>query len=492
MVEPAIRFDRMIVSSQLQRHARGLRSVSARCMCGYPQVVLVSPILEDGEPFPTIFWLTCPQFTKEISQIESTGLIKDIDGMLGEDCAFRDRLMDAHKDYAETRNSLFLQCPGSSEKARRAFEGTGIGGVRRLDTAKCLHLHFAHYLAGKDNPIGELITLRLPQEPMVEERCACFCRRFDLRHTTLASIDIGTNSTRLLIARFNNEGELERISSDVRITRLGEGVNETGSLMGNAIDRTVDVLRGFKLDMQRTGVERYKAVGTSALRDASNSKEFLDLARDVGVEIDIISGNKEAQLSYMGAVVGAGTTQSTDRRIAVLDIGGGSTELTLGTGDVFETVYSENIGAVRMTEAFLKSDPPLDSEMSSLRFHVDNVLSVILQSVRRKGVDLLIGVGGTPTTVVAICEGLTVYDPDLVHGYVLEHKQVQDVLGRLSGMTTCERRHLVGLHPGRADIIVAGVAILERIMSGLGISQLRVSETDILYGILYDHRIRSI
>jgi exopolyphosphatase/guanosine-5'-triphosphate,3'-diphosphate pyrophosphatase len=489
-VESASRFDRMIVSSQLQRPARGLRSVSARCMCGYPQVVLVSPVLEDGEPFPTIFWLTCPQFIQEISQMESTGLIKDIDSMLGEESAFRDRLMDAHKDYAEIRNSLFLQGPKSSERARKAFEGTGIGGVRRLDTAKCLHLHFAHYLAGKGNPIGELTKSMLLDEPMVEERCACFCRRFDMRQTMLASIDIGTNSTRLLVAQFNDDGDLEKISSDVHITRLGEGVNETGSLMSTAIDRTVDVLKSFKADMQRLDVERYKAVGTSALRDASNSKKFLDLARDVGVEIDIISGNKEAQLSYIGAVIGAETAQSSDRRIAVLDIGGGSTEVGLGTGGVFKTVNSECIGAVRMTEAFLKSDPPLEDEMSSLETHVDYVLARMLSSVCDGDVELLIGVGGTITSVVAMCEELAVYDPDIVHGYVLKREQVRELLGKLSKLNIDERRCLPGLQPGRADVIVAGVAILKSVMTKLNISELKVSETDILYGMFYDQQIR--
>lgn len=488
MVESVSRLDWMVVSSQLKRHARGLHAVAARCRCGYPQVAVVRPILDDGEPFPTVFWLTCPQFIKEISRIESTGFIKEIEAMLAQEKAFAKRLVDAHKEYAETRNTLLNQCPGITEKVKQIFDGTGIGGVRRFDAVKCLHLHFAHYLGGGRNPVGELVNSMLPKDTKVDERCECYCRRFDLRETVLASIDVGTNSTRLLIARLNDDGLLERISSDVQITRLGEGVNETRRLMNAAIHRTINVLEKYKADMKTFGVEKYKAVGTSALRDAANSKEFLTRMRDMGIELKIISGKREAQLSYLGAVAGLGLAHEGNRQIAVLDIGGGSTEISLGTGDVFEKVYSESIGAVRMTEAFFKSDPPLESEMDSLRAYVNKILSDIFESVRRTDVGMLVGVGGTITTVVAICEGLVEYDPETVHGYVLEHKQVQNVLEKLSKMTVSERRHVDGLQPGRADIIVAGVSILDCIMSGLGISELRVSEADILHGMIYDER----
>ena len=183
------------------------------------------------------------------------------------------------------------------------------------------------------------------------------------------------------------------------------------------------------------------------------------------------------------------TRDNRNKRLAVLDIGGGSTELALGTGDKCEAVYSENIGAVRMTEAFLKSNPSLDSEMSSLRLYIDEKLSAVLEKVRLYGVDTLIGVGGTMTTAVAICEKFVEYDPDLVHGYVLNKEQVEELIDKLRRMTVDERSTLPGLHPGRADIIVAGL-VLERVLAGLGMAELVVSDQGILYGLLYDGKSR--
>jgi exopolyphosphatase/guanosine-5'-triphosphate,3'-diphosphate pyrophosphatase len=483
-------FDYMMVSSQLQRPAKGLHSVVVRCKCGYPQVVCVSPILENGEPFPTVFWLTCPQYVKEISQLEAAGLIKDIANVLIEDRELFDRLMEAHKDYMKTRNALLIQTSSLDKKVQKVFERTGIGGVARLDTVKCLHMHFAHYLTGGSNPVGELVKSKMPESPGVEERCTCFCRQYDLRQFMFASIDVGTNSTRLLITRYTDEGEFERVFDAVHITRIGKGVNKTGVLMDAAIEKTINVLKGFKGDMKRFGVRKYKAVGTSALRDASNSKEFLDRARKEGIEIDIIGGSRESRLGYVGAVTAVRTRDNRNKRLAVLDIGGGSTELALGTGDKCEAVYSENIGAVRMTEAFLKSNPSLDSEMSSLRLYIDEKLSAVLEKVRLYGVDTLIGVGGTMTTAVAICEKFVEYDPDLVHGYVLNKEQVEELIDKLRRMTVDERSTLPGLHPGRADIIVAGLVILERVLAGLGMAELVVSDQGILYGLLYDGKSR--
>lgn len=282
----------------------------------------------------------------------------------------------------------------------------------------------------------------------------------------MAVIDIGTNSTRLLVAECRGSSVGEVLCRDLRTTRLGEGIGE-GRLKPEAVARTLKVLGEYLEQARSFGAERVVAAATSAVRDAANKGEFLRAARELGVEVEVLSGEEEAYYSYLGASLGLALDP---RGLVVVDVGGGSTEFIWeGGGSLF--CRSVNVGAVRMTEG------GYDEEA------IGQLLEPVLRAVKAHAPRHLVGVGGTVTTCAAVVQGLKVYDPSLVHGFLLSLEQVEDLLALLSRATLEERRRLPGLQPERADIIVAGVRIVRRIMLGLEIGAMQVSETDIMYGL---------
>jgi exopolyphosphatase / guanosine-5'-triphosphate,3'-diphosphate pyrophosphatase len=300
----------------------------------------------------------------------------------------------------------------------------------------------------------------------------------------LGTIDIGTNSVRLLVADVDGAGEaakLESLDRRIQITRLGQGVDESRRLDPEAISRTLDALREFRGALDELGVERARATATSAVRDADNRDEFLGSAADVlGFEPELLPGTEEARLSFLGATAGL----DEPAPYLTLDIGGGSTEFVVGTHEP-EGLISVDTGSVRITEQHLRSDPPEPEELSEavsvVRAHLADVEREV-PAVRDAAT--LIGVAGTITTVAAIELGLTEYDRDKIHHFRLDRTAAEDVFRTLATEPVEVRRHNPGLEPGRVDIIVGGTLILVTIMRTFDFNELLVSEADILDGLV--------
>jgi exopolyphosphatase/guanosine-5'-triphosphate,3'-diphosphate pyrophosphatase len=285
----------------------------------------------------------------------------------------------------------------------------------------------------------------------------------------IAAVDIGTNSTRLLL------GDDRRAV----ITRLGHGVDRTGRLDVAAVERTLVVLRDYGVAIRAAGAE-VRAVATSAARDAVNVEEFLDAAEEaLGARPEVLAGEEEGRLAFAGATR---DLDPADGPFLVVDIGGGSTELIVGT-DAPEHVRSLDLGAVRLTEQWLGSDPPTPEELSMavsvVRAHLEEAGRLLPGMT---GVRTIVGVAGTVTTVAAVELGR--YDPDEVHGFRLSRRAVEDVFRTLATESLEDRRHNPGLQPERADVIVGGCCILAGLLRHLDRDELVVSERDLLDGLV--------
>jgi exopolyphosphatase/guanosine-5'-triphosphate,3'-diphosphate pyrophosphatase len=294
---------------------------------------------------------------------------------------------------------------------------------------------------------------------------------------TVAAVDCGTNSTRLLV-RSADGTTLERL---MRITRLGKGVDATGRLDPAAIERTIEVLREFREVMDRHGVDRVRMSSTSAARDATNRDEFFDAAQAVvGVRPELLTGEEEGRLSFLGA-----TSELDPARgpFLVVDIGGGSTEFSYGTTECEQSI-SLDIGCVRLTEKYLHHDPPLPEELSACLSVVEVYLDDVLRSIPTAvDASTFVGLAGTITTVAAVELGLATYDRDKVHHFVLSKEAAEDVFRTLATESFDERVENPGLERARADVIVGGMCILVSIMRHLGFGSCLVSEADILDGL---------
>jgi exopolyphosphatase/guanosine-5'-triphosphate,3'-diphosphate pyrophosphatase len=297
----------------------------------------------------------------------------------------------------------------------------------------------------------------------------------------VAAIDCGTNSTRLLVV--DREGRpLERL---MRITRLGEGVDATGQLSDDAIERCVAVLREFREVSTRLGVVRSRMAATSAARDASNGSLFLAAAAEAtGVTPELLSGKEEGSLSMAGAVA---DLDPLDGPFLVLDIGGGSTELVAGSGpgDPDLDVVSLQMGCVRVSERYLFSDPPLPEELAAAEAMVAEMLeSAIDAHPRFSDPHRLVGLAGTVTTLSSLAQGLETYDRERVHHSVLSRDQVSSWYRALAAEDRASRLARTGMVKGREDIIVAGAMILHLVMERLKLEECLVSEADILDGLV--------
>jgi exopolyphosphatase/guanosine-5'-triphosphate,3'-diphosphate pyrophosphatase len=302
-----------------------------------------------------------------------------------------------------------------------------------------------------------------------------------LADSVLAAIDCGTNSTRLLISK-GDGAEREILERTNTITRLGKGVDATGRLDPAAIERTVEVLRGYREAMDRHGVERTRMTATSAARDATNRDDFFDAAEAaVGVRPELISGAEEGQLSFSGATA---DLDPADGPFLVVDIGGGSTELIYGTDHV-EGVISLDIGCVRLTEKYLEHDPPQPEELLAAISLTETYLNDVVREIpEAAGARRLIGLAGTITTVAAVDIGLLEWDRDAIHHFVLTHEAAEDVFRTLATEAVEDRKHNPGLDPARADVIVGGLCVLVTIFRTMGFDELLVSEADILDGLI--------
>ena len=299
--------------------------------------------------------------------------------------------------------------------------------------------------------------------------------------SAVAAIDCGTNSTRLLIADESGR-ELVRL---MRITRLGQGVDRENALAPEAIDRTLEVLEEFRQSIEGFGVDRIRMVATSAVRDADNGHEFTDAARStVGVAPEVLTGTEEGALAYAGA---SADLAAFEGDTLVVDIGGGSTEITVGRGVSVSSV-SLQLGCVRLTERFLRGDPPDAEELAATRRATVEALErgeqqlpelTTLDRARR-----LVGLAGTVSTLAALTLGLAEYDVEKLHHAVLTFEEIGAMTARLARLSADERGALVGMVPGRQDVIVGGALVLEEVMARYGCPEVIVSEKDILDGIV--------
>jgi exopolyphosphatase/guanosine-5'-triphosphate,3'-diphosphate pyrophosphatase len=301
----------------------------------------------------------------------------------------------------------------------------------------------------------------------------------------VAAVDCGTNSIRLLIADVDpDRATLTDVDRRMEIVRLGQGVDTTGRLAPEALDRTLKALRGYAELIEGHGAEAVRMVATSATRDAANAGEFTRRVTEVlGTGPEVLTGDEEARLSFLGATAELGA--SVPAPYLVTDIGGGSTEFVLGQDGRVAAALSVNIGCVRMTERHLRDDPPPPAQIEAATADIDRAIAQAAAVVDVSRARTLVGLAGSVTTVAGIALDLPAYDPERLHHSRLTAAQVHEVTTRLLAQTRAERARIPVMHPGRIDVIGGGALILDRIMIRLGLAEVLVSEHDILDGIAW-------
>ncbi|MCA9618805.1 MAG: Ppx/GppA family phosphatase [Myxococcales bacterium] len=300
----------------------------------------------------------------------------------------------------------------------------------------------------------------------------------------VGAIDIGTNSVLLLIAeRGSVGGGLTQVIDRATITRIGQGVDRTGMLADEAVARTLACIDDYAATLREHEVELVAAVATSAMRDAKGGERFLDgFEQRVGVRPEVISGDREAALTFRGALCGL-EDRLTEARVAVFDVGGGSTEIIVGErgrGEAgIEAAISIDVGAVRMTERHVHGDPTTSEEVAAIR---EDVRRLLAPAPDLHGLPL-VGVAGTVTTVAAVVGGVDPYDGSRVHGSRLSASDMAAVIDRLAACTLAERREIVGLDPKRADVILAGALVTDEVRARAGADSLMVSDRGVRWGL---------
>jgi exopolyphosphatase/guanosine-5'-triphosphate,3'-diphosphate pyrophosphatase len=468
--------DRDAVTQLLGREPAGAFRVVVRRPGGSPAVIENAPLLRDGRPMPTRFWLVDDELRDAVSRLEAAGGVRR-----AAESVAADEIAEAHARYAAERD-LALP-PGHAGPVPSG----GVGGTRQ--GVKCLHAHLAWHLAGGDDPVG-----RWTAEQIGLHGSEFVAGDGDVlrRHSPVAAVDCGTNSTRLIVVAADGT-VLDR---QMRITRLGEGVDATGTLSPAAIERTLDALRSYRARMDELGVGRVRAVATSATRDAVNTLEFMTAAtRVLGVSPEVLSGDEEGRLSFAGATAHLPAGVARVGRVLVVDIGGGSTELTVGQPVTAATegsvpavaTRSLDIGCVRVTERYLRHDPPSAAEMDEARA----VVAAQIAAAKAALPDVaphtpLVGLAGTVSTLAALQNRVAIYDRARIHHMVLARPVVEEWLGLLSTETAPARLSRPGMDKGREDVIVGGILVLAETMRAFDAEECLVSEDDILDGLAAD------
>ena len=298
---------------------------------------------------------------------------------------------------------------------------------------------------------------------------------------TYATIDTGSNQVLLFIAKVD-DGKIKEVLLDRgEITKLGEGVNTTGVLSEEAQERTLKVLEEFKALLSKYDVDNYYAVGTAALRDAKNSKDFLEKVKEMtGLEINVIPGEEEARLSFMAVV---GGLNLRDKETVIIDIGGGSTEFIFGRGTKIVDRFSTQLGALKLTERFLKSDPVKDEEFNAMMDFLKNELKRVNPPSKNP---FLVGMGGTMTNLSAIKHKLEKYDPSVVQGSSITLDELNGIIDDIKSRTIEKRKEIKGLQPKRAEVILAGTGILKSIMERIGADKITISDMGLRHGLMFD------
>jgi len=452
--------DRERITELLGRVPQGNYEVVVRNGSGDPVVVRNAPLLDNGTPMPTRYWLVGATETLLVGRLEAAGGVNQAEAEIHADLLAR-----AHVLYAIERDA----CIPSTHIGPRPHGG--VGGTRV--GVKCLHAHYGWWLAGGDDPVGAWVAKKLATD-ITNYIVTSQIQRPD---KTLAAIDIGTNSTNLLIVDMDGH----KLVRQVHITRLGEGVTTTKKLSDAAMTRTLQRLTEYKLLVDTYRAETLRVVATEACRRASNVAAFFQAVHAVtGMEPEIISGGDEGRLTYRGALDGFAPS---DESTVVIDIGGGSTEFMVGTTRL-DHVVSVPIGAVAITEMELHHDPPRPEELTNaIGLAADFVDDVIRQRPEIRSATRIIGVAGTIVTVAAVELGLPTFDDKLLHGMSLTRSAVEDVFRTLATEPLADRRHNPGLPAQRADIIVGGCCVLVAIMRKLQLDSITVSTRNILDGI---------
>ena len=449
--------DREIVAQLLGREPNGLFAVVVRDNNGVPVVIKNAPFLADGTPMPTLYWLCSPDALVAVSRLEAAGGVNEAEAEVDSIA-----LENAHLQYQAERDA-YIPIDHVGPRPSGGVAGTRIG-------VKCLHAHYAWHLAGGDDPVGRWVAERLTNqhhEPTSENS----------RIGNVAAIDIGTNSTNLLIV--DRDGRtLER---RVTVTRLGQNVDQTRTLSPEAIERTMNCLSTYRELLDQYDSPHLRIVASSASRDALNREQFFDQAEKVlGVRPELVSGEDEARLAYRGCT--SHLVPDPNGHL-IIDIGGGSTELIVGTSQLSQA-HSIDVGAVRMTERHLRHDPPQPEELLNAIGEVEDLFEDVLRiNPSIKHVRQIIGTAGTIVTIAAIEIGQQVFDANELHGFLLTRDAIEDVFRTLATEPLEDRRHNPGLPAERADVIVGGCCVLVALMRSLDATELTVSTNNILDGV---------
>ena len=304
--------------------------------------------------------------------------------------------------------------------------------------------------------------------------------------TRVAVVDIGSNSTRLLVAEVE-DGHVRELQRESLVTRLGEGVDNTGALGEEPQRRVFAALDAYAEAIERHGATVRRVVMTSAVRDASNGTEFADTVRSrYGLEGSTLSGDEEARLSFLGATA----TRADAGPLLVIDIGGGSTEMIVGAGGAVDFHVSTQVGVVRHSERHLHGDPPERSELAALAADVRSVIEASVPDAVRRSVRGAVAVAGTATQSAAIDLALDPYDSERVEGHTLSAERIGEIRDRLAALPLAERRAVTGLDPERAPTIVAGTVVLLEVLGAFALTSVEVSERDILWGVALESTFR--
>jgi len=299
-----------------------------------------------------------------------------------------------------------------------------------------------------------------------------------------AAIDVGTNSVKVLVGEAQSDSSVARLYEASLNTRLGEGTDSTRMLSPSAQDRTIEAIKRHLESAAAHSPDAIRIVATSAVRDAGNRTEFaLRVQREFGHPLEILEPEEEARLAYLSVAMDETLSVFSGAQV-VLDVGGGSTEITLGKGDAIARWFSVNVGAVRLTERFLTKDPPTTNQVVSAADAVDQALEQLVLSFQ--GFDRVVAIGGSIVNIARMIRGLAIERTVEVHATTLPREELSKLVSRLSGTKVEERKHIVGLEPKRADIVLGGALIFERALGMLGQNELVVSCRGLRWGILYD------
>ena len=453
------------VGELLGRIPQGQFEIVVRTKSGDPVVLRNAPFLDDGTPMPTRYWLLGEHETVIVGRLEASGGVNQAEADIGPIA-----LEETHERYAAERDAAI----DPTHTGPRPFGG--VGGTRI--GVKCLHAHFGWWLAVGDDPVGQWVAdkLSISRDDYVVVNNV---RTRPVFTSPVAAIDIGTNSTNLLIV----DPQGNEIVREVNVTRLGKGVAASGLLDDSAIAATVQQLAVYASLLKQHNVETFRVTATEACRRASNANTFLDQAQTVlGKRPEIISGVLEGQLAYRGAL---SKLEPHNGTTIVVDIGGGSTEVMIGVGNELQHTVSFPFGAVVLTETELHRDPPRPEELTNaIGFATDFMDDLVREQPQVLEATRVVGVAGTIVTIAAVELGIARFDPVALHGMTLTREAAEDVFRTLATESLADRKSNPGLPPERADVIVGGCCALVGIMRRLRLPSITVSVHNLLDGVV--------